>query len=87
MQFKAEVKVTLKEAVLDPQGSAVEASVKAMGFGQVAHVRIGKLIQFFVEAESQAEAEGMVEAMAGRLLANPVMERFTYTVAPAAGVR
>lgn len=82
MLFKAEVKVSLKKGVLDPQGSAVEGAVKALGFDSVPQVRIGKLVELWVEAESLEEAEATVSELGKRILTNPVMETFTFTVAP-----
>jgi phosphoribosylformylglycinamidine synthase PurS subunit len=82
MLFKAEVKVSLKQGVLDPQGSAVEGAVRALGYHNVPQVRIGKLIELWVEAESQEAAEAEVAELGKRILANPVMESFTFTVAP-----
>lgn len=82
MLFKAEVKVSLKKGVLDPQGSAIEGAVKALGYGNVPQVRIGKLIELWVEAESQEAAEATVLELGRKILANPVMETFTCTVTP-----
>lgn len=82
MLFKAEVKVSLKKGVLDPQGSAVEGAVKSLGYTNVPQVRIGKYIEVWVEAESQAAAEALVSELGKRILTNPIMETFTFTVAP-----
>lgn len=84
MLFKAEVKVSLKKGVLDPQGSAVEGAVKALGYTSVPQVRIGKYIEVWVEAESQESAETTVSELGRRILTNPVMETFTFTVTPSA---
>jgi phosphoribosylformylglycinamidine synthase subunit PurS len=80
MVFKAEVKVALKKGVLDPQGSAVEGAVKSLGYTAIANVRIGKLVELTVEAGSQAEAGALVEELGKKILANPVMETFTYSL-------
>jgi phosphoribosylformylglycinamidine synthase PurS subunit len=84
MLFKADMKVTLKRGVLDPQGSAVGGAVKALGYGNVSQVRIGKLIELWVEAGSEEAARETVQELGRRILANPVMETFTFTIAPAA---
>lgn len=81
MLFKAEVKVALKKGVLDPQGSAVEGAIKALGFAGVPQVRIGKYIELWVEAESEAQARTTVEELGRKILSNPVMETFTVTLA------
>lgn len=84
MLFKAEVKVSLKKGVLDPQGSAVEGAVKAMGYQGVPQVRIGKFIEVWVEAESEEKARATVDELGRKILTNPVMETFTFTIANSA---
>jgi len=84
MLFKAEVKVSLKKGVLDPQGSAVEGAVKSLGFTNVPQVRIGKYIEVWVEADSQEVARDSVQDLGRRILTNPVMETFTFTIAESA---
>ncbi|HEY3366882.1 MAG TPA: phosphoribosylformylglycinamidine synthase subunit PurS [Symbiobacteriaceae bacterium] len=82
MLFKAEVKVTLKKGVLDPQGSAVEGAVKALGYSGVPQVRIGKFIEVWVEGASEDAAREMVQELGKKILSNPVMETFTFSLAP-----
>ncbi len=82
MLFKAEVKVSLKKGVLDPQGSAVEGAVKSLGYTNIPQVRIGKFIEVWVEADSQEGAEAEVKELGKKILTNPIMETFTFTVAP-----
>lgn len=82
MLFQAEVQVTLKPGVLDPQGSAVEGAVKTLGYDNVGQVRIGKLIRLQIEAASAEEATATVADLAKRILINPVMESCTFTVTP-----
>ena len=76
MKFKAEIDVMPLEALLDPQGKAVTGSMKNIGLESIDGVRIGRHIRLFVEAASQGEAEEKVE----KLLANQIMESYTYTV-------
>lgn len=78
--FRARVVITLKKEVLDPQGSAVEGGLAAMGYSNVSRVRVGKYIELMVDSADQASAEAQVEEMCRRLLANPVIEHFRYTV-------
>lgn len=82
MLFKAEVKVSLKKGVLDPQGSAVEGAVKSLGYTGVPQVRIGKYVEVWVEAETEEKAGELVQELGKKILTNPIMETFTYTVAP-----
>lgn len=80
MLFKAEVKVTLKKGVLDPQGSAVEGAVKSLGYTGVPQVRIGKYIELWVEAEDAEQATALVQELGRKILSNPIMETFTVSV-------
>ena len=76
--MKANIYVTLKREVLDPQGDAVRRALTSLDLGAVSGVRIGKLIEVELETDDRAEAEQQLEAMCARLLANPVMEDFRY---------
>ncbi len=80
LQFIAKVEVTLKKAVLDPQGVAVENSLKALGYNNTSGVRVGKYIELTLEAGNSKDAALQVEEMSRRLLSNPVIEDFSYTI-------
>ena len=77
----AKVYVTLKKAVLDPQGKAVERSLAHLGFPQARNVRVGRFIEFGLEAKSSAEAKTIVDAMCKKLLANTVIEDYRFEIA------
>ena len=74
--FKANVYVTLKEGVLDPQGDAVRKSLHVLNYLGVNEVRIGKFIEVWLEAADQATAQQELQEMSDKLLANPVIENF-----------
>ena len=74
----ARVYVTLKKAVLDPQGKAVQRSLAKLGFPEVRDVRVGRYIELQLEASSKAEAEKRVEEMCRELLANTVIEEYRF---------
>ena len=74
--MKALVRVTLKQDVLDPQGKAIAHACGALGLGSVEGVRQGKLFELELASESAAEARGVVEQVAEKLLANPVIEDY-----------
>jgi phosphoribosylformylglycinamidine synthase subunit PurS len=76
MTFTFEVLVSLKPGLSDPQGKAVESSLSALGWTNVAQVRIGKHIHLDVDAASEEEARIQVEQIAERLLSNPVIEQY-----------
>jgi phosphoribosylformylglycinamidine synthase len=72
---KATVLVRPKPGILDPQGQAVESSLRHLGFA-VAEARVGKLVELEVEADDEAEARGQLERMCEQLLANPLIESY-----------
>lgn len=79
--MKAIVTVMLKDGVLDPQGKAVGHALDGLGFTGVEDVRVGKVIELTLEESDPAEAETKARAMAERLLANTVIERFEVRLA------
>jgi phosphoribosylformylglycinamidine synthase subunit PurS len=77
---KATVLVRPKEGILDPQGEAVESSLRQLGF-PVGDARVGRVIDLEVDASSPDEARAEVERMCERLLANPLIESYEIEVA------
>ena len=78
--MRAQVIVTLKPSVLDPQGEAVQHALGSLGYDGVRSVRVGKLIELDLDDGDPAEAEKALNEMADQLLANPVIERFQVKV-------
>lgn len=78
--WQAEIQITLKKGVLDPQGGAVRRSLAALGYEGVAGVRVGKYLEVVVEAPDRDGAAGKIEEMCHRLLANPVIEQYRYQI-------
>ncbi len=80
--MKARVTVMLKDGVLDPQGRAIGHALGNLGFEGVADVRAGKVIELQLDETDPEAARVQAEAMASRLLANTVIERFSVEVTP-----
>lgn len=76
---KVKVYVTLKENVLDPQGSAVEHALHSLNYKSVAHVRIGKYMELLVD-DTQGDFEKTVQEVCEKVLSNPVIEDYTYEI-------
>ncbi|MHA1570704.1 MAG: phosphoribosylformylglycinamidine synthase subunit PurS [Alphaproteobacteria bacterium] len=76
--MKARIKITLKEGVLDPQGKAIANALGALGFDGVGDVRQGKYIVVELDDTNRASAEKTVEAMCKQLLANMVIENYSF---------
>ena len=76
---KVKIYVTLRESVLDPQGSAVMGALHTMGYNEVADVRIGKYLELQVD-DSEREIDVIVKEMCEKLLTNTVIEDYRYDV-------
>ncbi|WP_042225234.1 phosphoribosylformylglycinamidine synthase subunit PurS [Oceanobacillus manasiensis] len=72
------VNVTLKSGVLDPQGKAIQESLNSLGYKEVQQARVGKSINLQVEEGSNLEER--VREMCDKLLANPVIEEYSFVV-------
>ncbi len=83
MKFKAEIDVMPLEALLDPQGKAVTNSMKNIGLPEIDGVRIGRHVRLFVEAPSIEVANQKVEEACKKMLANQIMESYTFSVTEA----
>ena len=80
MQYKAEIHVTLKRTVNDPQGLAIRGGLHSLGYEGVETVRAGKFIEVWLEAESAEEAQRQADEMSDQLLANPVIEDYSVAI-------
>jgi len=78
--MKVKIYVTLKNGVLDPQGQAVQKTLRRTGFEEVADVRIGKYIELEV---ADGTTTARLEEMCRKLLANTVIEDFKIVEAGA----
>lgn len=76
--MKAKIRITLKNGVLDPQGKAIEGALSSLGFGNVGDVRQGKYIEIDLKETDEAKAKAAVERMCKELLANTVIENYSY---------
>jgi len=80
MKFTAHINVMPLKELLDPQGKAVTESLHNLGLAQVQQVRIGKHITLSMEAASEAEAREKTEEACKKLLANQVMESYSFEI-------
>ena len=84
--FEALVEVQLRAGIADPQGATIENALPALGFSGVSAVRAGKAFRLRVNAPDRDEAHRVCTELAGRLLANPVIEEATVSVGQAVAV-
>lgn len=80
MLFTAEIDVMPLKELLDPQGRAVASGLQHMHFQGVKEVRVGKHITLTVEADDEMSAKAIIEDACKKLLHNPVMEYYHFTI-------
>jgi phosphoribosylformylglycinamidine synthase PurS subunit len=80
MKYIAEINIMPLKALLDPQGKAVTNSMKNLGFKEVSNVRVGKHISLEIEAGSEADAGQRVEEACKKILSNPIIEGYDFTL-------
>lgn len=76
---KVKIYVTLRESILDPQGSAVQGSLVKMGYNEVADLRIGKYLEVTI-SDSTRDIDTLVKEMCEKVLTNVVIEDYRYEV-------
>jgi phosphoribosylformylglycinamidine synthase subunit PurS len=78
--MKVRILVSFKESVLDPQGQTVKNALLTLGYRSVKDVRQGKVFEIELGGVSEAEAGRVVPEMANKVLANPIIEKFTWQI-------
>ncbi len=73
--MKATVLVRPKPGILDPQGQAVESSLRHLGFA-VGEARVGKLVDVELDTDDRDEALAQLQQMCEQLLTNPLIESY-----------
>jgi len=76
--YLAKIYIILKPTVNDPQGLTIKGALHNLGFAEVASVRMGKYIEVKVEEKDKGSAQDKVNEMCRKLLANPVIENYTF---------
>ena len=77
--MKSLVKIMPKKGVLDPQGKAIENSLRQLGFTQIKKVKQGKIIEIEIDADNESDAREIIENASNKLLANLVIEDYEIT--------
>lgn len=78
--FVSKINISIRKTILDPQGKAVEHSLKSLGFNSIIDTRIGKYIELKINAKTGEEAEKITEEACKKLLANSIMEDYSFEV-------
>jgi phosphoribosylformylglycinamidine synthase len=78
--YHAKILINLRKSILDPQGKAVHHALESLGLKDVQDVRVGKYIEMNIESVTPEEARRVTTEACTKLLANPVMEDFSFTL-------
>lgn len=78
IMYLAKVRVMLKPTVNDPEGITIARALKRMEFDSVESLRTGKYFELRLNADSEADAKKQVDDMCSKLLANPVIETYSF---------
>lgn len=80
MTHVAQIVVTVKQDVLDPQGKAVQQALASLGFHEVQNVRVGKYIEVTLDKADETQAMERLTEMCDTLLVNAVVEEYTVRI-------
>jgi phosphoribosylformylglycinamidine synthase len=78
--MKVRILVSFKDSVLDPQGQTVRNALHTLGYDAVQDLRQGKVFEVELAGIDRAAAEKLVPEMASKVLANPIIEKYTWSV-------
>lgn len=78
--YLAKIRITLKPTVNDPQGLTIKGALHNLGFTEVTSVRAGKYMEVKMEVDNQDKAQEQVDQMCQKLLANPIIETYSFEV-------
>lgn len=82
MKYIAEINIMTRSEILDPQGKAVKLGLHNLQMDSIDNVRIGKHIRLDVDAETEEKAHETVDAACRQLLANLIMEEYSFVLQP-----
>jgi len=80
LRMKARIIVSFKDTVLDPQGQTVKNALHTLGYNFVKDVRQGKVLELDLEGISRKEAEKVIPEISDKVLANPIIEKFSWQI-------
>lgn len=78
--MKVRIYVSFKDSVLDPQGQTVKNALHTLGYQFVKDVRQGKVFELEFDNIARAEAEKYIPEISDKVLANPIIEKFSWQI-------
>ncbi len=76
--LRAEISVTLKRTVADPQGLTVKHALESLGYKNLGEVRVGRLVVVDLDSKDKEKARQEIDQMCKKLLANPIVEDYHF---------
>ena len=83
--FTADIRIKLKKGVADPEGKNTKKALELLGFNEVSEVSTSKYFSVHLDVDDEAAAKSQVERMCQNLLANPVINEYSYEIRPVKG--
>jgi len=77
---EAEIYITIKKTVSDPQGLTIKHALASLNFKEIEEVRVGKLITIKLNLKDKNEAQRKLDEMCKKLLANPIIEDYSFQI-------
>jgi phosphoribosylformylglycinamidine synthase len=78
--MKVRILISFKESVLDPQGQTVKNALHTLGYHFIKDVRQGKVFEVELDDIPVGQARRVIPEVANRVLANPIIEKFTWQI-------
>lgn len=78
--MRVRILVSYKDSVLDPQGQTVKNALHTLGYDFIKDVRQGKVFELDLEELSQEEIEKIIPEISDKVLANPIIEKFSWQI-------
>lgn len=78
--FIADIRIKLKKGVADPEGKNTKKALELLGFDAVSEVKASKFFSIKLEVDSEAAAREAAEKICLALLANPVVNEYSYDI-------
>ena len=78
--MKIRILISYKDSVLDPQGQTVKHALHTLGYDFIKDVRQGKVFELELDGISQEEAEKIIPEISDKVLANPIIEKFSWQI-------
>lgn len=80
VMLKAEINITLKRTVADPQGLTIKHALESLGYKDLTDIRMGKFVIIKLNCKDKKRAQQQIDQMCKKLLANPIIEDYSFKI-------